>query len=192
MDAMQRMVTADDALDVIAAVAALHDASNLPALFGALPRLLGDLVPHDAIDVHGSAADGGVSTVPLDYRLAIATPDSGGVLTGIVLGRHTRPFGTRDAAIAGLLGPLVGAAADHVRLRMLHADGEDRLRVLTLRERQVLALVSEGRSSRDIAEALFIERRTVEKHVEHIKAKLGAHSRAEAAAAWARAVALAS
>jgi DNA-binding CsgD family transcriptional regulator len=61
--------------------------------------------------------------------------------------------------------------------------------VLTHREREVLALVADGRTNRAIADVLFIEARTVEKHVEHIRAKLGARSRAEAAARWARATA---
>jgi DNA-binding CsgD family transcriptional regulator len=57
---------------------------------------------------------------------------------------------------------------------------------LTPRELQVASLVAQGRSSREIAEALVISERTAESHVEHIRAKLGVHSRAEIAA-WATA-----
>jgi DNA-binding NarL/FixJ family response regulator len=43
---------------------------------------------------------------------------------------------------------------------------------LSEREREVLALMAEGRSNRAIAERLFITERTVEKHVRSILAKL--------------------
>ena len=59
-----------------------------------------------------------------------------------------------------------------------------RIRTLSVREREVLALVSDGRSNREIGAALFIDPRTVEKHVEHIRAKLGARSRTQAAAVF--------
>ena len=54
---------------------------------------------------------------------------------------------------------------------------------LTPREREVLALVAEGRTNRQIAEALFISDKTSSVHVSNILAKLGVANRAEAAAA---------
>jgi DNA-binding CsgD family transcriptional regulator len=53
---------------------------------------------------------------------------------------------------------------------------------LTPREREVLALVAEGRTNRQIAEALFISEKTASVHVSNILAKLGVANRAEAAA----------
>jgi DNA-binding NarL/FixJ family response regulator len=53
---------------------------------------------------------------------------------------------------------------------------------LTARELEVLRLVAAGRTNAEIAEALFVSRRTVTSHVERIFAKLGVHSRAEAGA----------
>jgi DNA-binding CsgD family transcriptional regulator len=53
---------------------------------------------------------------------------------------------------------------------------------LTPREVEVLALVAAGRSNRQIAQALFISPKTVGVHVSNILAKLGAHTRVEAAA----------
>jgi DNA-binding NarL/FixJ family response regulator len=50
--------------------------------------------------------------------------------------------------------------------------GHDPIDDLTERERQVLALIAEGRSNRAIAERLFITERTVEKHVKSILGKL--------------------
>jgi DNA-binding CsgD family transcriptional regulator len=62
-----------------------------------------------------------------------------------------------------------------------------RARGVTSREVDVLALVVEGLSNRQIGERLYLSPKTVEKHVEHLMAKLTAASRVELAAA-ARAV----
>jgi DNA-binding CsgD family transcriptional regulator/tetratricopeptide (TPR) repeat protein len=53
---------------------------------------------------------------------------------------------------------------------------------LTPREREVLALVADGRTNRQIADALFISAKTASVHVSNILAKLGVANRGEAAA----------
>jgi DNA-binding NarL/FixJ family response regulator len=45
-----------------------------------------------------------------------------------------------------------------------------------------LALVAAGHSNRQIAQALFISPKTVSVHISNILAKLGVHTRVEAAA----------
>jgi DNA-binding NarL/FixJ family response regulator len=55
-------------------------------------------------------------------------------------------------------------------------------RGLTPREVEVLRLLTQGRSNRDIAEALFISAKTASVHVSNILAKLGVAGRGEAAA----------
>ena len=52
---------------------------------------------------------------------------------------------------------------------------------LTPTEVRVAELVAEGRSNPDIAAELLLSRRTVQGHVSHILAKLGAHSRIDIA-----------
>jgi DNA-binding NarL/FixJ family response regulator len=54
--------------------------------------------------------------------------------------------------------------------------------LLTAREREVLRLLAEGRSNRDIAAQLFISAGTVKAHVANILAKLDLPSRTAAAA----------
>jgi DNA-binding NarL/FixJ family response regulator len=56
-------------------------------------------------------------------------------------------------------------------LRPLRAT--DQLAALTAREREVLALVAEGRTNRGIARRLWLTDRTVETHIASILAKLG-------------------
>jgi len=58
-------------------------------------------------------------------------------------------------------------------------------RALTGREAEIAELLSQGLTSRQIATALFLSKRTVETHVSHIYAKLGVTSRAALATAWA-------
>jgi DNA-binding CsgD family transcriptional regulator len=53
---------------------------------------------------------------------------------------------------------------------------------LTLRETEVLSLLAEGLEQDEIAARLFITRKTVGTHIEHILKKLGVRSRAQAVA----------
>jgi DNA-binding NarL/FixJ family response regulator len=53
---------------------------------------------------------------------------------------------------------------------------------LTKREREVLQLLVEGLRSEEIASRLFISRKTVGTHIEHILRKLGVRSQAQAVA----------
>jgi ATP/maltotriose-dependent transcriptional regulator MalT len=54
------------------------------------------------------------------------------------------------------------------------------------REREVLALVAQGLSDKEIAEQLVLSRHTVHRHVANIRAKLGRGTRTAAVAEAAR------
>jgi DNA-binding NarL/FixJ family response regulator len=51
---------------------------------------------------------------------------------------------------------------------------------LTPREREVLRLISAGRTTRQIAEAMIVSRATVERHITSLSRKIGARGRADA------------
>jgi DNA-binding NarL/FixJ family response regulator len=68
-------------------------------------------------------------------------------------------------------------------LRRLASTPSDRATgELTPRERDVLALLVDGRTNRQVAHQLYISEKTVSVHVSNLLAKLGVRSRAEAAA----------
>ena len=58
---------------------------------------------------------------------------------------------------------------------------EDTLDNLSEREREIARLVAAGATNPEIAETLFLSRKTVERHVSNALAKLGARNRAELA-----------
>jgi DNA-binding NarL/FixJ family response regulator len=62
------------------------------------------------------------------------------------------------------------------------ADSDVHITKLTRREQEILQLLVEGRSSKDIANTLFISARTVERHIANVYRKLHVNSRAEAIA----------
>jgi DNA-binding CsgD family transcriptional regulator len=88
-------------------------------------------------------------------------------------------------AVFERLGAAHDADAAACLLRELGSPGRPRgagRGELTAREAEVLSLIAAGLSNADVAERLFISRRTAEHHAASILAKLGLHSRAEAAA----------
>lgn len=92
------------------------------------------------------------------------------------------------AALAAfeLLGAARDADAAAARLRELGViaarGGPMGLGKLTRRELEVLDLLGEGLSNRELADRLFLSRKTVERHVRNVLFKLGLRNRAEAAA----------
>jgi pimeloyl-ACP methyl ester carboxylesterase/DNA-binding CsgD family transcriptional regulator len=77
------------------------------------------------------------------------------------------------------LRPLLGQSP---AMALHDADHEPLPDNLTVREIEVLRLLARGRSSREIADALVISARTVERHIANIYAKLNVRTRAQATA----------
>jgi two-component system, NarL family, response regulator DevR len=90
----------------------------------------------------------------------------------------------RVSAGESLLDPAVTARV----LERLRAPikNDDPLASLSPQERRILDLIAEGRTNRQIGEAMFLAEKTVKNYVSHLLAKLGMERRAEAAAYAAR------
>jgi DNA-binding CsgD family transcriptional regulator len=114
-----------------------------------------------------------------------------------VLGQTDRDVAGTEARAAWSVFEDLGAGRDADAAAALMRDlgvkvargGPRNLGRLTRREREVLALLGEGLSNPQIAQRLFVSRKTVEHHVARILSKLGLRGRAEAAAVAARSTA---
>jgi DNA-binding CsgD family transcriptional regulator len=87
-----------------------------------------------------------------------------------------RAFDERDRSFLSLLRP-------HLASLRSRWERRPRVRSLTERELDVLALVAQGLTNRQISRRLFISPATVRTHLEHIYDKLGVRSRAGAVSA---------
>jgi DNA-binding CsgD family transcriptional regulator len=117
-------------------------------------------------------------------------------------GARSRATGELEAArrTAEALGarPLLDEIHGFAKIARLHLDesptpgvSPDRRSVnelpsLTDRERQVLALLTEGKTNREIGEALYMSPKTASVHVTHLLEKLGVRTRVQAAAVAVR------
>ena len=111
--------------------------------------------------------------------------DLAGVLVGIDRTRAAE-LAREAGASAARMGALTEERAAERILRSLgvrtwqRGTGKQK-QVLTDREQQIAGMIGAGASNPEIAEALFLSRKTVERHVSNILAKLGVRNRAELA-----------
>jgi DNA-binding NarL/FixJ family response regulator len=115
------------------------------------------------------------SRARLELARLVSKEDRAGAITWAraALAAFERMGATQDTAEATHLLQQLGAGA---RL------GQRPYAQLTEREAEVLALLAQGLTNREIGEKLVISAKTVEHHVSQVLGKLGARSRAEAAA----------
>jgi two-component system response regulator FixJ len=85
----------------------------------------------------------------------------------------------RSHELLELIASAVARHAESLDQRKRQVSRDEKLRRLSERERDVLELVIEGRSSKDIASHCGISQRTVEQHRAHIMEKLGVTSLAQ-------------
>jgi DNA-binding CsgD family transcriptional regulator len=121
----------------------------------------------------GLTLEAAKARVALARELASHAPAAAVVEARNALERFERLGATRDADAAAALLRELGAPA------RTFPKGYG---ILTRRETEVLSLLAEGCSNAEIAQRLYISRRTAEHHVARILSKLGVRNRAEAAA----------
>ncbi|WP_312033884.1 response regulator transcription factor [Actinoplanes sp. TBRC 11911] len=95
-----------------------------------------------------------------------------------------RGYLSKDVDPQALVAAVRSVAAGHLLLEPSAADalaGAVPPALLTAREREVLALIADGRSNREIARALVVAEKTVKTHVSSILLKLGLADRTQAA-----------
>ncbi len=78
-----------------------------------------------------------------------------------------------------VLDPAIARGALEIAAPSPADEGEDSYDTLTDREKQVLCLVAEGKSNKEVAELLGISVKTAMSHREHILSKLGLHGRTD-------------
>lgn len=149
-------------LDTVPSHATLHIRSLLTALPDA--RVLALTVPNRESEILAVAEAGIAGFVTSDASVAELVAAIESVSRG-----------------EALCSPSVVAALMR-RLSSLARSWADPTEPLTTREREILELIDEGLSNKQIAQRLRIELPTVKNHVHHILGKLGVHRRAEAAA----------
>jgi DNA-binding CsgD family transcriptional regulator/tetratricopeptide (TPR) repeat protein len=110
----------------------------------------------------------GVDGLLADEALTPALHEAVAVGPGVDHDGHNGSGEGRSALVRGVVGEAKPARADTFGL--------------SRREHEVLALISEGRTNREIGERLFISQKTVGVHVGNILSKLGVSGRVEAAA----------
>jgi DNA-binding NarL/FixJ family response regulator len=100
-----------------------------------------------------------------------------GWVRGLILTTNDDPYSVRAAISAGIRSYLVSAGSSAgARPPGDRGDGVDSL---SAREIQVLQLVAEGRSNKEIGEDLGLSALTVKSHLARIARKLGTGDRAE-------------
>ena len=70
--------------------------------------------------------------------------------------------------------------------RRLHIPQEGCIAALTAREEEVLSLIADGRSNREIADEMHLAEKTVKNYVSNLLTKMGMSRRTEAAVYAAR------
>jgi DNA-binding NarL/FixJ family response regulator len=110
--------------------------------------------------------------------------------TGYLVHGHFEPedlLGAVRATYAGeatLSPPAASAAVAALRAGPRPTPPDHLAAGLSVREREVMELIARGLSNHDVAAELVLSDKTVKNHVNHIYAKLGVRTRAEAIAAW--------
>lgn len=113
---------------------------------------------------------------------------SAGWQRGLVLTTTDDPYSVRAAISAGVRSYLVSAAPSAARPTGERGDGVESL---SAREIQVLQLVADGKSNKDIGDELGLSALTVKSHLARIARKLGTGDRAEMVATALRSGAIA-
>lgn len=129
------------------------------------------------------------------HLLVLGDPDHDGLLCRLwragalgCVSEEVAPQAIVEAVRAAARGRPLWTAAQVARAQCWWDEVGAKLEALTEREQQVLSLMADGLSNRQIAERLVLTRSTVETHVHRVLSKLAVHNRVEAAMVFVRAL----
>ena len=142
--------------------------------------------------LHGDASGSGRTLDPLDVEVASLYAEGlAGVFERAVLREmlqlHHRELRSAVEWMSTRLGQLAPDAGELTALRAATGFDPSLADALTPREVEVLRLLARGQTNLEIAHTLVVREGTIKYHVKNILRKLGATSRADAVARYARA-----
>jgi ATP/maltotriose-dependent transcriptional regulator MalT len=122
----------------------------------------------------------------LHARSALATATQTGLIESFVFGYRGCPeilvCLLEDTSLHDDIARVLTIVGDRgISSNLTHAGSDNSVLTLSPREKEVLSLLAQGLSNREIGLALFISPVTVKVHVRHIFEKLGVKSRTAAA-----------
>jgi DNA-binding NarL/FixJ family response regulator len=165
---MQVIAEADDGVDALERTQAEHP--DVAVLDVSMPGLTG---PQAARQIH--AHDDGIRLLMLsmheDERYFFDALDAGAL--GYV------PKRAADSDLIDAIRTVSSSTQQALMRRWLDESPGDRREELTARELEVVKLIAEARTNRQIAEALKVSEKTVESHRGNVLAKLGMRDRVE-------------
>jgi DNA-binding NarL/FixJ family response regulator len=183
LEALEDVAVAGEAADGREALDLLGRAAS----HGELPQVV-------LMDLQMPGMDGVTATQEIvrrfpDVRVVILTSFGEVERVHAALERGASGYLLKDAGPAEVHAALRAAVRDEVfldaavtrRLTQEIRAPRTGLGVLTTREKEVLVLIAEGRSNKDIARHLVISERTARTHVSHLLTKMGLTSRTQAA-----------
>ena len=183
-------------LDVLDDVEVAGEAADGAAALDVLAELaaLGRLPDVALMDLQMPGVDGVAATAQIRRRfpsVQVVVLTSFGEIERVhaALGEGAAGYLLKDAGPGEIAAALHAAARGEVfldaavarRLAQEIRAPRSGLRALTAREREILRLVAEGRSNKEIAAELVISERTARTHVSNLLGKLGLASRTQAA-----------
>lgn len=177
--------------DIFLVDTAMNGATGGPALVRAARQLVPSLHvialcgSSEPADIAAAFEAGAVAYVVKTARAEDVAATIRQVFHHSIFFAPVRVDGTVQAPVNVTAAPLLINGTSHAR-HAKRAPAEEEGAPLTRREREILALVAEGYSNRELAKILWVTEQTVKFHLSNIYRKVGASNRTEASR-WAHA-----